>query len=162
LGLGLLEVVLRNSISRSLAPINAAAGFDPIGSLWQDLTPAGRSTYENTKRRLLAQGKPLTPQGLITELPMSFWRYLLSATYQNSLWATNLKDAFPELWPKDRSRVYAAVESAVALRNRIAHHEPIFRRQLGADLAQIQQIIGWISPEALDWAKINLPSRVIS
>ena len=37
------------------------------------------------------------------------------------------------------------------LRNRIAHHEPILHRHLMADLADIKQIVGSLSPVVLDW-----------
>lgn len=46
----------------------------------------------------------------------------------------------------------------VALRNRIAHHEPIFARNLTADHDRLLDILGAISPVAVDWVTKN--SRV--
>lgn len=159
--LGFLEVSLRNALISTLMPKQPNEGFDPLISVWGQLTPLAKSTYEKAQRRLIAQGKQVNLSGVLTELPFSFWRYLLSSRYQNSIWRSNLRFAFPGMWPTNRRIVYKALENAVLLRNRIAHHEPIFRRQLVADLAQIQQVIGWISPEALIWAKKHLPQRVI-
>lgn len=36
-------------------------------------------------------------------------------------------------------------------RNRIAHHEPIFARNLTADYTLIHDVIRWRSPVAADW-----------
>lgn len=159
--LGFLEVSLRNALISALMPRQAGQDFDPLISIWAELTPPARSTYEKAKRRLIAQGKQVHLSSILTELPFSFWRYLLSSRYQNSIWRSNLRFAFPGMWPTNRRIIYKALENAVLLRNRIAHHEPIFRRPLSSDLAQIQQVIGWVSEEALNWAKNNLPKEVI-
>lgn len=159
--LGFLEVALRNALVRALTPGQMAQDFDPFLAIWADLTPPARASYLNAKQRLINQGKPVTLNGILTELPFSFWRYLTSSRYQNTLWSSHLRFAFPGLWPQRRLAVYEVIERAVLLRNRIAHHEPIFNRHLGQDLAQMQQLIGWISPEALAWAKANLPSELV-
>ena len=44
------------------------------------------------------------------------------------------------------------------LRNRIAHHEPIFARQLVGDHGRILEVTGWISPVARMW--VGRRSRV--
>ncbi len=36
-------------------------------------------------------------------------------------------------------------------RNSIAHHEPIFMRDLFDDYNTILKILGWISPKSRDW-----------
>ena len=159
--LGFLEVALRNALIRALTPKAGTQEFDPLLAIWADLTPPARANYLNAKQRLMNQGKPVTVNGILTELPFGFWRYLISSRYQNTLWSSHLRFAFPDLWPQQRLLVYERLEDAVLLRNRIAHHEPIFNRHLGQDLAQIQQVIGWISPQALAWGKANLPSELV-
>jgi hypothetical protein len=37
------------------------------------------------------------------------------------------------------------------LRNRIAHHEPIFQRPLQDEHRSILEIVSWISPEMAAW-----------
>lgn len=39
------------------------------------------------------------------------------------------------------------------LRNRIAHHEPIFRRNVAHDYADMLTLVGWISNEARGWVE---------
>jgi len=41
------------------------------------------------------------------------------------------------------------------LRNRIAHHEPIYKRDLAIDIADARTVLGAISPVALAWAEQN-------
>ncbi|AFK57097.1 hypothetical protein TMO_c0487 (plasmid) [Tistrella mobilis KA081020-065] len=38
-----------------------------------------------------------------------------------------------------------------ALRNRIAHHEPIFTRDTVADYEMVRELIAWRSPVAARW-----------
>lgn len=161
LWLGVLEIALRNALLAALKPVDAEDGFDPLLSIWVDLSPAEKGAYRKAQNQAAAKGRAGNSNAVITELPFGFWRSLLSSKHQTTLWVKNLRWAFPGLNQKRRATVYAAVELAVELRNRIAHHEPIFNRHLGQDLAQIQQIIGWISPEALAWAKANLPGELV-
>lgn len=37
------------------------------------------------------------------------------------------------------------------LRNRIAHHEPVFQRNLDADYARIERLVGWRCPRTKTW-----------
>lgn len=160
--LGILEIYMRNAMVSALRNQAADVTKDPFLTHWKDLTRETKNAYLKAANRLSVKGKSLSFDTLISELPFSFWRYLLSSKYESTLWTSHFRHAFPSLHPRRRTVVYEAVESVVYLRNRIAHHEPIFRRELGRDLSQIQQIIGWISPEALAWAQVNLPTRLIS
>jgi hypothetical protein len=155
--IGVLEVLLRNSLVRTLQPRVENRQFDPILAVWQELTPAARAAHGRALDRIRAKGMTPSVDAVISELPLSCWRYLLASRHHNTLWIQHFRHAFPGLKPQTRQVVYGHLEQVVLLRNRIAHHEPIFDRVLGRDLAGIQQLIGWISPEALAWARANLP-----
>jgi hypothetical protein len=159
--LGLVEVILRNALTGQLRMASSSMQFDPFLALWSDLAPQTRASYQSAVARLEQKRGVFSFDMLVTELPFGFWKFLLSSGYQTTLWTQYFRHSFPFLKPKDRSLVYAAVQTCVSLRNLIAHHEPIFNRHLGQDLAKIQQIIGWISPEALEWARANLPAELI-
>lgn len=154
--LAVLEVVLRNALMATLTK-DSSSESEPFIRIWHEITQEGKAVYQMTATRLRQAGKPVHSHTLCSELPFSFWKNLLSAKYETTLWTHYFRHGFPHLPKKRRAIVFEAVEAAVELRNRIAHHEPIFRRELGSDLRQIQQIIGWISPEALAWARANLP-----
>ena len=90
-------------------------------------------------------------------MSFGFWCGLLSHNYAGTLWRTILYQAFPY---SDRNRVtvVGAVERCRLLRNRIAHHEPVYDRDHVEDQQTALAIVGWISPKARAWVESN--SRV--
>ncbi|MCO5973185.1 hypothetical protein [Actinoallomurus soli] len=91
----------------------------------------------------------------MSELGFGFWRYLLSARYEQSLWTPALRHAFPELRPQRRREVADRVARLHLLRNRLAHHEPIHRRDLAADHADLIFVASAICPHAAAWIERN-------
>ena len=74
-----------------------------------------------------------TPGRVVAELPLGFWRFLLTSHYERSLWLTCLREAFPGIQGRGMRRdVHDAIRDLHVLRNRIAHHEPIHNRPLEA------------------------------
>ena len=57
-----------------------------------------------------------------------------------------------------RRQAYGPLNDLRKLRNRIAHHEPIFARRLLEDHQRILDVTGWFSPPARTW--IERHSRV--
>jgi hypothetical protein len=47
------------------------------------------------------------------------------------------------------------VETCRLLRNRIAHHSPIYRRDLGFDHARILRLLGYVSWEYSGWVRAH-------
>ena len=90
---------------------------------------------------------------VIAELSFGFWRYLVAKRYQATAWPA-LQQAFP-LHPAGSSAPRVDVDDRMqrihVLRNRIAHHEPIFRRDLAHDHADMLTLVRWISEEARGW-----------
>jgi hypothetical protein len=72
------------------------------------------------------------------------------------LWPRGLPLVFPFKWPPgsrkvvpdhtDREMVFDRLHQVRGLRNRIAHHEPIWDRDLGPRYDEILEILGWMSP----------------
>lgn len=58
----------------------------------------------------------------------------------------------------NRKQAHAALDQLRILRNRIAHHEPIFNRDLVDDYRQIFEVTGWIPPTMCEW--LDRHSRV--
>ena len=89
---------------------------------------------------------------VVAELPLGFWRYLLSSRYERTLWLPCLRDAFPGIRGRGMRRdVHDALRDLHLLRNRIAHHEPIHNRPLGELHAAALTTAGWICPTTRDW-----------
>ena len=54
---------------------------------------------------------------------------------------------------KNRHGLHSSLENLRTLRNRIAHHEPIFDRQLEQDYKVTMAVLGGLSPITLQWIK---------
>jgi len=57
--------------------------------------------------------------------------------------------------PQLREEVYDDLEQIRALRNRIAHHEPVFARNLRDDLGKIVALIEYRAKETANWMMAN-------
>lgn len=150
------EIVLRNSMQLELA---RAAQNSQVQAPWYDqpwLLEPEKARVAEAKERV-AEAHEITEGRVVAELPFGFWCALLSRHYDATLWRTILYRAFP-FSDRKRSTVVAAVERCRLLRNRIAHHEPVYERNHNDDQDTALTIVGWVSPEARDW--VHSKSRV--
>lgn len=147
--LGVVEVVLRNAMNTQLDR-NA-----PHGSWYDDpqglLSEFARRDIASARDRITRLERRETPGRVVAELNFGFWKFLLAGRYEATLWTGSLRHAFPNLQPQRRATVYEALDSLHTLRNRIAHHEPIHRRNLATDLTTIDRLLDWIDPEVRSW-----------
>ena len=92
------------------------------------------------------------PGKVVAELSFGFWVGIIGPGYSESLWMPHLHKAFPNT-RKSRSECHKPLNKIRLLRNRIAHHEPIFTRNLKYDYSLILEIIGWINEDAARWVR---------
>ncbi len=161
-----LEIALRNAMNRALG--------EQYGEAWYDDSCAGfdRGALEriaNAKKAELARDRHRDdPHRVVAALSFGFWVSLLGpggrmaegckANYQMTLWRPALRGAFPHRASLTRKQAHRSLNALRRLRNRIAHHEPIFKRNLREDHKQILEIAGWMSPATRAW--IEHHSRV--
>lgn len=150
--IGLLEVVLRNSLSDGLdAHHGSLSGHwydDPRGTL----STVAHQDIAAARNRARAHHRPETPGRVIAELDFCFWKSLLSESYETTLWASHLRHCFPHLRPQNRSTVYAALDGLHTVKNRIARHEPIHDRDLRLDTQIVDRVFEWIDADVRTWA----------
>lgn len=95
----------------------------------------------------------------IAESELKFWVRFLDPVYDQFWRSTaDLSSVFRYADPCDRADLFAKCERIRNLRNRVAHHEPIFTRNLETEYRNIIEVIGAISPDAAQWVHSN--SRV--
>lgn len=96
-----------------------------------------------------------SPGKVIAELKFAFWQSMFTARHNVHLWDPHILNLFPNASGMTarqlRQRIYDDLEVIRQLRNRIAHHEPIFSRNLQADLMRILELIELRSAPAIDW-----------
>ena len=162
-----IELALRHAMDRELS---ACYGED-----WYDDPAAGldfrsRERVASAKRAVAPNGQTVAPSRVVEKLCFGFWTSLLSsgcridqfsdrkANHARTLWKPALRRAFPHRTFLTRRQAQSAFDRLRRLRNKVAHHEPIFERPLWEDYVHILTVTGWISSEARLWIEQN--SRV--
>lgn len=160
-----LEVALRNAMHRRLA--------ERYGPAWYDNPDAGLDGGALERLESARSGLKRTnsdPPQVVAALSFGFWVSLLGpggridarrrANYEMTLWRPALRGVFVHRRPLKRSQSHRPLNELRKLRNRIAHHEPIFTRNLALQHGRLLDVTGWISPATRAW--IEHHSRVPS
>lgn len=122
-----VEVGLRNAIDRELQ-----AAFAEGDNPWFSMPILTRESVKRVKDAQRRAGGASPRRGkVIAELSLGFWWSLFSADYSRTLWQPALQHAFEG--KVRRQRLHQELDNLRLLRNRIAHHEPIFGRDLDRD-----------------------------
>lgn len=150
--LGHLEIMLRNAMDARLVHRQQRRGHT---AEWYDdpavpLSDKARADIRTARQRA-QRGGAATPRGkIIAELGFGFWRFLLARQYRATLWP-DLAGAFPHAPSRALTLVEDPVQRLHKLRNRIAHHEGIWRLPLEARRHDLQAVLGFITPAAATW-----------
>jgi hypothetical protein len=148
-----LEILIRNAFHRELTAVYGPAWYD---NPRVPLTPAAAGRVADAKQALQRAGRPLDPGRIVAELSFGFWERLLSRgphgrlNYEMALWRPALHRAFPNA-RRPRADIHRPLPGLRDLRNRIAHHEPIFGRNLADDYRTILQVINWMCADTHAW-----------
>jgi hypothetical protein len=164
--LHICEVVIRNAVSDALEAV-----YGPRWP-WEDiffLSLPDPSRNYNPRRDLrnVTSRQPTTGK-VIPELKFVFWQEIFTYRHDTRLWQSHLKRIFPAHDPSEsvvslRNAIYADLEAIRKLRNRIAHHEPIFTRNLREDFERIVKLVELRSPLVASWMVANQnASRLIT
>jgi hypothetical protein len=154
------EVVVRNAAADALEAVYGVNWpWNPVFILSLP-DPARRNIYNpRTDLKKVASQQPSTGK-LIPELKFVFWQELFTHRHDVRLWDSHLKRVFPEHDPTKamieiRKSIYADLEVIRRLRNRIAHHEPIFTRNLKQDFERMHGLIRLRSNLVASWMMVN-------
>lgn len=153
----ILEVCIRNSLHEQLRIFAGQeewwdAGL-PFHSSSRDLID------EAIKHSQEKHPKFVTPGHVIAEFSFGFWIGLLGNRYHANLWEPCLIRAFPNFTGR-RGDLHSDLERLRQFRNRIAHHEPIFARNLEFDYEIIGNTITQIEPNLAEYMQSQ--SRVLN
>lgn len=157
-----LEVLVRNSLDAQLTPSfpNWAAQSEPTWLCLENGTPRVRGKQQrlNTEglkvlRTAQREIGPNPTHGMVmARLSFGFWNFLISPRVREStLWTPYLHKAFPR--GTARADIARYLDSAVSLRNRLAHLEPVSSTSTSVSrrLADIDSLFELLSPEVHGW-----------
>ena len=143
-----LRIFIDKVLSRNFAEIS-----------WLE-APGFLARYE--RMRILKVSKDLMNKGLpsrllVSELGFTFWVELCSARYYEKIWR-KMEEANPLLKGKRRD-FYNKAREIRNLRNSIAHHGPIMRRNLIRDHSYLGELTAILDPELA--REVEKRSRVL-
>jgi hypothetical protein len=151
--LHVFEVVVRNAVVEAIENVHGHGwawnqGF--IKSL-----PSASSGYNPSLNMLQTARKHSTTGKVVAELNFIFWQKMFTKRHDVRIWQPHLHSAFPYMafhnCAVSRKNIHDKIEQVRKLRNRIAHHEPIFHRNLAEDYDVMRDIIEWRSPDTAQW-----------
>ncbi|WP_244656049.1 MULTISPECIES: hypothetical protein [unclassified Pseudomonas] len=139
--LHICEVVVRNAVADALELIHGPSW--PWSSGFERSLPrcAGPGYNPLTDLQRL-KSKRSTAGQIVAELKFVFWEKMFTSRHDDRIWNSCLIQVFPNLEPanttsENRKKIFENLNNVRLLRNRIAHHEPIFSRDLQADFCII-------------------------
>ncbi|RZF59038.1 hypothetical protein EWE75_24010 [Sphingomonas populi] len=149
------EVAIRNGVAEAIERVHGANWPWNNGFIRSLPRPKGQFRY-NAARDLQACATALPTTGkIIAELKFAFWEHIFTAGQDGRIWNPHFHACFPGAphgqIAQCRATAYADLRAIRHLRNRIAHHEPIFTRNLADDYQRIHDMIAWRSQVAAAW-----------
>jgi hypothetical protein len=157
------EVALRNMVDRKLTSWAADLSGTSTGISWYSNPVVPLSDKSQGKVKIAIKSatndgkQPEVHDKVIAELSLGFWWSLLAESYNDTLWSPCLRYAFASGSIR-RQRLHDAVDDIRKLRNRIAHHEPIFGNDLVETYRNLLDTAERLSPRLAWW--IDATSRV--
>jgi len=145
-----LEVVLRNSIHEAArVHFGRDDWFDDVEIIHHRHEV---DALEKARTKLRRERKQPDVGRIIAELNFGFWTSLLDRRYEQVLWPAMIRQAFPHMPRRQRTRVNLVkrFNEVRTLRNRIFHHEPIWYWPLADKHARVLEAIHWIEPAMLE------------
>jgi hypothetical protein len=156
--MGGFEIALRNRISASIASHYAREDWYRCRAFVQHLNAERRKNIREIRARLKSQKQDERSGRIIAGLSLHFWISLHENKYRDSLWTPHLH----RIWPKGENlkKVHKDLLKARDLRNRIAHHEPIFQARWHDRIDSIWYRFEQLAPETADWYRCRLKRKI--
>lgn len=156
--LHICEVTIRNAVSEVLFRLHGNQWPWDIGFI--NTLPNPRHGYNPRNNLKQARDKLSDVNKVIPELNFVFWQTMFTRRHDEQLWLPHFRTMFPNADSNTeiaalRGEIFNDLEKIRKLRNRIAHHEPIFKRNLEADYQAIIKIIGYRSQDTAQWLASN-------
>ena len=148
------EVTLRNFIYTSMKQVfNESLWWEIPGLLLHSEYVYVQGTIE----RMLQNRVKISAQSIVDNLSLSFWIKLLGKRYHETIWLKIIK--YMPGYPGRREDFYNKAREIRNLRNSIAHHGPIMRRNLIRDHAYLGELTAIFDPELA--REVEKRSRVL-
>lgn len=164
--LHICEVALRNAISNAIEAVYGAR-WPWAPGFRQSLPEIHPPRFSSKAELIKTANKHQTTGKVVADLKFAFWVDMLTARHDSRLWMPYFEREFPfgpaGMVKDDRRTLYREIDAIREFRNRIAHHEPIFGRQLDSDLRRIISAISMRCETTANWvAKTQSVSELLN
>lgn len=161
--LHVFEICLRNAVANAAESAYRTDEW-PWSRAFETSLPTTHSVQRFSPRRELVntrdwQPRPRQTTGkVIAELKFAFWVSMYTGRHDGRLWTQFLRREYPNI-PQNvsvasaREKIHGTADKIRVLRNRIAHHEPIFSRDLESEYKEITEIVGYRCGHTATWMK---------
>ncbi|RLP76353.1 hypothetical protein D9V32_05640 [Mycetocola tolaasinivorans] len=159
--LALIEVATRNAI-------HDAMRVGRREDWWNDptvvLLDRHRQLIDRSYRSFAGKGnRDPTPNDIVADLNFGFWVRLLDVgiardrelDYDTRLWRPRLIHAFPGRTSDRRRGVHRVYNEVRLLRNRVAHHEPIFQRNPRHTVHSLIEAAALVDADLASFIRLN-------
>jgi hypothetical protein len=149
------EITLRNAIVGAIQDVYGVQWYVP-GSAFERSLPKPNAGYSPARDLHRSRKNQPSAGKVIPELKFMFWVSMLTARHDARLWRPYLAKHFPALpvglsASAGRLLLHSRLDDIRKLRNRLAHHEPVFDRILVDEYEKIADVVRWVSPETMNW-----------
>ena len=148
-----MEVCIRNSIALALVD-KYGPGWHLDATFLSVLDNKDASRLDDAIQRQSRQRSTPRPgvDPVVADLSFGFWSALASKKYEIPIgWQRRIRVSFPHI-PQgvDIRSVAGPMQRIRDLRNRVAHHEPIFHLKLRSKYNEVMCLTNWSSPD-VEW-----------
>lgn len=151
--LHILEISVRNAVVQRLDVV-----YTPQWPWYRGFVQSlpDHGFYNPRKDLLKVAGKQPTTGKVVAELKFIFWEKMFTAKHDGLLWKNHIHSVFPfapsaMTTAQLRQRIHDDIFEIRQLRNRIAHHEPIYSRPLRDDYNRLHELILWRDKATANW-----------
>ncbi|WP_417262665.1 hypothetical protein [Celeribacter sp.] len=158
--LHICEITFRNAVSAALEA-QYGVNWPSVRAFQVSLPNPSRGWSARNDIEVLARKYRHDSQvgKLIADSKFAFWCKLMNASQNDRIWNKHFRIAFPNAplrlsTNEERQEIMDAISEVRELRNRIAHHEPIFTRDmLAAEVESAFFIIGCRCKITEEWCR---------
>ena len=150
----IFETTLRQFLAKQLTAIYGTQSWWDIPFL---LNKDDYSNISKVMRRLKGKDIRITSEHIVDNLSLSFWIKLLGKRYHETIWLQIIK--YMPVYPGRREDFYNNAREIRNLRNSIAHHGPIMRRNVIRDHEYLGELTAILDPELA--REVEKRSRVL-
>ena len=158
------EICLRNKLNDFLCwKYSEAWPYDRLRAVRNLKSDNQRRLRETVTRQESSRGiSPVPTSVIVADLSAGFWVSLLSSSYDVPYtWRYNLRRVFPHDTALDREAAWEICDNTLTLRNRIAHHEPIYDLPLESTYRELQRVVAAMCPGTHAFADASCTFRAI-